>query len=229
MTRALVTGASSGIGLAITKVLLDTGFMVFGASRGGFKSELNGNIVEFRCDLTQEAQIKNLADFVEERGGVDLLVNCAGVGHFANHKDLAPEKITQMVDLNLKAPLILTRLLEKMLIQRRGMVINIGSISARGSAKFAAVYAATKAGLESFSRSLFAEERKNGLRVATICADMTQTPFYDGKGFAPADTPGAFLDPKSIANALRFVISQKSGELVTDLVLRPQKILIKKR
>lgn len=227
MNKALVTGASSGIGKEITKVLLDMGFWVFGVHN---KTPMNfcGNLEAMQCDLRDIKQINELFMKITAKTQIDLLVNCAGVGHFANHQDLSVEKICQMIDLNLKAPLVLSKLFAKDLLQKKGMIINISSISGRQNAKFAATYGATKAGLESFSKSFFEETRKQGLRVVNLASDLSLTPFYKDQSFSPQNKLGAFVEPRSVARAVKFIVTQKEGELISDILIRPQQILLDK-
>lgn len=229
MTRALVTGASSGIGLEVTKQLLDNGFLVFANYKTRFKKEPKGNIRKMKGDLLRQKNIEKLAKDVIEQGGIDLLVNCAGIGHFANHEDTSCATMSDLIDLNLKAPLMLSKLLAKTLIEREGMIINIGSSSAGSSARFAATYAATKAGLEHFSKSFFEEMRKKNVRVSNLICDMTLTSFYDNQSFSPKNEAGSFVDPKSVARALLFMTSQPRGTLLSSVEIRPQKINIEKK
>lgn len=229
MNRAVVTGHSSGIGLEITKTLLDMGFLVHGISRTEARKELVGNILEHQCDVTDIENLEKILKEIEKTTEIDLLVNSAGFGLFAMHEDLKAADIAKMVETNLTAPLITANLLLKTIKKQQGMIINITSISGKQNSKFGAAYGATKAGLESFGKSLFDEARKAGVRVINIAPDLTDTPFFDELSFKPSDKIGGKIDPEQVAKAIKFVILQPEGTVITELTIRPQKILIDKK
>ena len=127
-----------------------------------------------------------------------------------------------MVRTNLEAPMILTCQLLRTLKKNRGYVINISSVTASGSNPHGCAYGATKAGLSSFSRSLFDEARKYGVKVVTISPDMTQTNLYRNADFREGDEAGSYLLPEEIAGAVEYILSQREGLVVSDITLKPQ-------
>ena len=218
-----MTGASSGIGLEICKKLLELDFKVYGISRSRPKI----NIEHLEADVTDTDLLSNLLNEIKEP--IDLLINCAGVGHFGQHEDLKPKDLEKMISTNLTAPIVTTNLLLKDLKKTKGIVINITSITGKENAKFGAAYGATKAGLESFGKSLFDEVRKSGVRVVNIAPDLTDTSFFDELMFRPEDNPEAKIDPKSVADTVEFILKQPHGTVITELCIRPQRILIDRK
>jgi short-subunit dehydrogenase len=134
-----------------------------------------------------------------------------------------------MIRTNLLAPLLLTKLLLRDLKHARGHLINISSFSAHESSSFGAAYAATKSGLRHFTGSIFEEARKSGLRVCTISPDITRSHFHDHASFCPEDDTLAAIEPECVANSVATLLLQREGTVVTEIVLRPQRLLLKKR
>ena len=158
---------------------------------------------------------------------VDVLVNCAGVGYFGVHESLSLDQIDEMIDLNLKAPLYLSKLFFSHLKKSKGYIININSISAIKPAVFGAVYGASKAGLKHFGTSLWAESRKSDIKVVNIEPDITKTSWFDDKNFTYYDDEEYFIDPKEIAKLIHNILSFKM--IVSDIVLEPSKFRIEKK
>ena len=218
MKIALITGTSSGIGKAISNELKSNGYEVYGISR------TSGEII---CDLkdTKSLHVK-IKEFLKTTD-IDLLVNCAGVGVFTPHEELSLTQIETLIDVNLKAPIVLTNLCLRSLKKTKGHIINVSSIEATRHSKFSALYTATKSGLRDFSLALFEELRKAEVRVTNINPDMTKTAFFDELNFEPSSNENCCLLPQDVAKTLLHVI--KSPLVVTDITVRAQKFGITKK
>ena len=130
-----------------------------------------------------------------------------------------------MVQTNLTAPMVLSKLALRHLREARGHIINIASSAALYPHRFGCAYAATKAGLLCFGESLFDEVRKSGVKVSSICPDMTfGTEFYKDAPFQPGEDAECRIDPSCAAEAVRAVLAQRDGTVQTLTVLRPQRI-----
>lgn len=171
---AIVTGASSGIGLAISRVLCEKGYEVYGFGRD-FAKEQTREFVEQTAafhpvegDLLEEQKLCDAVKEITKTADIEVLVNAAGVGHYGLHEELTPKKIQALVRTNLEIPLLLTNRLLRVLKKNHGYIINISSVTAKQSSPHGCAYAATKAGLSSFGKSLFEEARKYGVKVTTI-------------------------------------------------------------
>ncbi|MFV9510063.1 SDR family oxidoreductase [Tepidibacillus sp. LV47] len=231
MKSAIVTGASSGIGLAITKKLNQMGFQVYGLARDFSKTDYeHDSFYKIACDITNTKQLVEVIKQIKEQAKeIFILINNAGVGYFGPHETLSIKEIETMVATNLQAPLILSNLLLRDLRQSKGYVINISSITAKKSSTFGCAYSATKAGLSHFGISLFEEVRKSGVKVVTIHPDITQTPFYEYLDFKEGDLPESYITVDCVANAVETILSQRGGTVITELTIQPQRHMITKK
>lgn len=219
---AIVTGASSGIGAAIAERLCRMGYEVFGIGRNFDKNFETGGFHPVVCDLLETDQLCSCVKEVSSRYEVHVLVNNAGVGYYGLHEELSPAKIRELVRTNLEAPMILAGQLLRQFKQHAGVIINISSVTAGSSNPHGCAYGATKAGLTSFSHSLFDEARKYGVKVVTIAPDMTKTNLYRNADFREGDEAESYLVPDEVADAVEFILSRREGLVVSDLTLKPQ-------
>lgn len=225
MKAALVTGASSGIGLAVTHKLMQLNYRVYGVARDWSGVSLPQDLfVPLSCDLRDTWQMEQLPERFRTSGDeLHILLNNAGVGYFGPHETLKPAQLEEMVQTNLLAPLILTQLFLREIRRHRGYIIQIASITAKMISTHGCAYAATKAGVAHFANSLFAEVRKSGVKVVTLYPDIVQTPFYDHLDFRQGDSPDSYITPACVADAIETILSQREGTIITELTLRPQR------
>ena len=230
MKRVLITGATSGIGLAISKKLLSMGHVVYGVGRDFSKVDIeNNNFYPIVCDLIKYQNIEEMVKKLKKEVEIDILINCAGIGYFGPHEEINPTKLHKMIALNLEAPLILTQLLLRDLKKREGVIINISSITATKSSTYGCAYSATKAGLVHFSKGLFDEVRKRGVQVISILPDITKTPFYDELNFREGEEEESYILPECVADAVENILSQRRGTVITEVIIQPQKHIIRRK
>ncbi|WP_072723204.1 SDR family NAD(P)-dependent oxidoreductase [Tepidibacter thalassicus] len=230
MKTAIVTGASSGIGFEISKILIKLGYKVYGIGRDFSRNNIkNEYFIPIICDIMNISMLCEKIREIRKNEEIYILVNNAGVGYFGFHEELNPKKIHEMVVINFEAPLIITQLLLRDLKKNSGFIINISSITAKKSSVYGCAYGATKAGLSHFSNSLFDEARKYGLKVITIHPDITKSNFYRNANFQEGDTPESYIKPEEIAMAVEMILNQREGVVITDITLKPQKHMIKRK
>ena len=232
MKSAIVTGASSGIGLAISTYLVSHNYTVYGAARSFEQCDFEApQFKQCQCDVTKTNQIEGLCRDVLNRHNnkLDVLVNNAGVGYFGPYESLSTKEINNMIDVNLKAPMLFSNRLLRAIKRAEGMIINISSITAEIISPWGNAYGATKAGLLHFGDLLFDEIRKSGAQVVAIQPDLTDTGFYDHLDFEPHADPTAHLTTDDVIKAVDLVLNQRKGSVVTKLNLRPQTLKINKK
>jgi uncharacterized protein len=190
-TRALVTGASSGIGEAFARALRARGRRVVLVARRAERleklaDEIGGAdaVLAVPLDLTAPLAGERLQQELQKRGlEVDLLVNNAGVGHTGPFLQEPPARIEAMLDLNVRAVVDLTRRFVPAMVARGGGgVINVVSTSAFQPVPYLAVYGASKAFLLSFTEALATELHGTGVRVQALCPGLTESEFHATAG-----------------------------------------------
>lgn len=226
---AVVTGASSGIGLAVSRMLCQLGYEVYGLGRDFQRDEVNAVRKEageqfhtMVCDVLDTQKLCSVIKEIMTDSSIEVLVNNAGVGYYGLHEELNPKKIQEMVRTNLEVPMILTQQMLRSLKKNAGTILNISSVTAIQSNPHGCAYGATKAGLSSFSHSLFDEARKYGVKVVTIQPDMAKTNLYRNADFCEGEEIESYLLPEEVAQAAEYVLSQRTGVVVSEITLKPQ-------
>lgn len=183
---ALVTGASRGIGSRIALALADEGMNLVLSARtvaaiADTATEARSRGVDVTClaaELSDRRQVESLARRAEaESGGIGVLVNNAAIEHACSYDRVPPEAITDIIDVNLTAPLLLVRLLLPEMIRRgEGHVVNLSSLAGMVGTPYQEAYSATKHGLVGFSRSLrlFLEAEGHDVGVSVICPTFVE-------------------------------------------------------
>ena len=184
---ALITGASSGIGAEMARQLAPHARMLVLVARRAerlesLKAELERSGIEIHChaaDLADEAQVERLLAALEESGTrVDFLINNAGLGDHGLFEDSDWGRVQAMLDVNIKALTRLTHaLLPGIIRSGRGAILNVSSIAAYLPMPQMAVYAASKAYVNSFTEALRAELRGTGVSVSALCPGPVETEF----------------------------------------------------
>ncbi|MBJ6764965.1 SDR family oxidoreductase [Myxococcaceae bacterium JPH2] len=191
--RALITGASSGIGESFARVLAARGMNLILVARSEDKlralatelSSLHGIHAEaMPMDLGRDGAARALWSRCEERGlEVDLLINNAGFATYAPFESSPLAREHEQVMLNVTALMDLSHLaLPGMLARGEGGIINVASTAGYQPVPYMAVYGATKAFVLSFTEALWAENRERGVRVLALCPGPVETPFFDVVG-----------------------------------------------
>jgi 3-oxoacyl-[acyl-carrier protein] reductase len=231
MKTVVVTGVSRGLGLAISRRLLAEGFKVIGLSRS-LSAEYQTLIDRtpkqacFRAfDVTNLAQVGNLTrEIKRDHGTIFGLVNNAGIGLDGILATMHESKIESVIRTNLLAPILLTKYISRtMLDQGEGRIINISSIIASTGFHGLSVYAASKAGLEGFTRSLSRELGKVKITVNCVAPgymDTEMTGALTGEKLAAIRrrAPLGLPLPADAAGAVAYLLGP-DGERVTGTVI----------
>ena len=186
MPSALITGGSSGIGLALARALREDGYDLTLVARRPepleeAASELGAYALPANLGDPDEC-VRAVAAHAERHGGMDVLVNCAGIGIGGSFADQDTKRIALQVDVNLTATLVVTRESLPLLRKSRGRVITLASIAGTIPTPGLAVYGATKAALIAWTSSLNREESDHGVRATAICPGFVATRMTEWTG-----------------------------------------------
>jgi NAD(P)-dependent dehydrogenase (short-subunit alcohol dehydrogenase family) len=227
---AIVTGASSGIGLAIARMLGQQGHAVTLAARRPEKLadaaqalRDEGLVVEdVAVDLSSEDDIKKVVDVHRDRfGRLDVLVNNAGIGHGAPVAEAPTRKIDLQLDLNLRSIILFYRECADLLRaagaeHRNALVVNTASIAGKSPQAWLAVYSATKAGVIGYSEAMNRELNGDGIKSVALCPGFVDTPMTDFiREHVPAEK---MIQPGDIAEAVRWLLTLSPACVVPEIV-----------
>jgi NADP-dependent 3-hydroxy acid dehydrogenase YdfG len=227
--KILVTGASRGIGAAITRRLLQDGHEIIGIGRdfSAWKPVPSGmEVVEL--DLTQLSELPHrLGEIARLHPEIDALVMNAGYGRFGSLEEFSYQQIREMVETNLVQHIYVARtFLPRMKKLKSGDLIIIGSEAALSGGKRGAVYSACKFGLRGLAQSLREECSSSGIRVCLINPGMVSTDFFQQLDFAPGADPSQHLRPEDIAEAVHMALKAHPGTVFDEINLNPLKRVI---
>jgi short-subunit dehydrogenase len=226
----LVTGASSGIGHAITTLLLRRGYRVIGLARDFSKATFDSeNFVAVSIDLSRLDELAaRLEALIQDEPAIDGVIFCAGSGRFGSLEEFSHTQIKALIELNLTSPIYLARTLIPGMKQRAsGDIIFMGSEAARTGGKRGAVYSAAKFGLRGLAQSLRQECAASGVRVSIVNPGMVKTAFFDALDFQPGDDPENYILPEDVARAVLTILEARAGTVIDEINLSPQKKVIR--
>jgi|SRR5687768_16801900 len=225
---AVVTGASKGIGYAVAEALLKNGANVFICGRD--ESDLaraierlreHGRIEQSVCDVRSEEQVKAmLARCMDSFGGVDVLVNNAGVGYFEKTvEELSGEEFRQTLETNLFGVFYACHhSIPLMKARGAGYIINISSLAGQNAHPRMAAYNASKFGLNGFSEALMQEVRHDNIKVSYICPGSVNTSFG---GDTPNVEKAWQLQPVDVAEVIVDLLRFEKRALPSKIEIRP--------
>jgi 3-oxoacyl-[acyl-carrier protein] reductase len=232
---ALVTGGSRGIGLAVSRALVDLGVNVVATGRtGGSLSSARralaatdpaaavarGSIETVQADVRDHAQMATAVKTAVERfGGLDILVNNAGLGVFANVADLTVAQWSEVIDTNLTGVFNACHVaIPELKLRGGGWIINVSSLAGKNAFPGAAAYCASKAGLNAFSEALMQEVRYDGIRVSYVMPGSVETEFAGASGGADWK-----LAPVDVARVVVDLLNHDPRSLPSRVEIRPSR------
>ncbi len=228
--KAIITGASRGIGQAVALGLAESGVDV--ALLGRDENELLATqklckehgvqALTLTIDLLNTEEIeKTIRSAVKNLGGIDILVNSAGAIHISPVQDADTKKWDQILDLNVKSLMHISRHVVPHLIkQNSGTIINIASSAAKSTFPQFGAYCASKHAVLGFSGCLFEDVREHEIKVTTICPGFVNTKMASGFGL----NPERMIQPSDISDAVNFVAGFPGTGCPTEITIKPQRV-----
>jgi 3-oxoacyl-[acyl-carrier protein] reductase len=228
---ALVTGGSRGIGRATAESLLERGFRVYFCGRSPDMLENTqqqlfirhpGKVASRLCDVRSQSAVEELVAWVEEEAGrIDVLVNNAGLGHFAPVDELSGDDFREVIETNLLGAFYAIHAVAPVMKrQGEGWIFNIASLAAKNPFAGGAAYNASKFGLVGMSEAAMLDLRHFGIRIAAICPGSVDTDFGGGM---QKSSPGADwrLAPEDIAKVVTDLLDFPARALPSLIEIRP--------
>jgi NAD(P)-dependent dehydrogenase (short-subunit alcohol dehydrogenase family) len=217
---AVITGASSGIGLAVARALAEDGFGVSLAARRAdaldrLAAELGDRTLAVPTDVSDHAAVETLIDRTLDRfGRLDVVVTAAGVIHSAPLGEIDEGVWDETIDTNLKGTYLVGRAALPHLRESKGYLITLSSTSGTFGQAGGTAYNATKWAIRGFTQSFLQEVRGDGVRATAICPGRTATPML---GYDEPDPD--LLAPEDVADAVRWLLSLRPIVQIKDLIL----------
>jgi NAD(P)-dependent dehydrogenase (short-subunit alcohol dehydrogenase family) len=216
---ALVTGGSSGIGLAIAGLLAEEGYDLTLVSRQQEKIEAAAaklGAVGVAANVADPDDCaRAVAGHRERFGRLDVLVNSAGVGIGGTVEDLDLKKLDLQLDINLRGLFLVTQAAIPLLRESRGWIVNLASIAGTLPTPGLATYGATKAAVIALTRSLNAELDADGVRSIAICPGFVDTPMAQWSGLEP----GEMIRPEDVAEVVRMCLRLSPTARIPQVVI----------
>lgn len=224
--NAIVTGASSGIGISFSKKLIDKGAKVYGLARRlnklrEIKEQLGDLFIPVKMDITKPDQIHEwVKETFSDNHLPHVLINNAGLGIFGNVEKLSIQDWNTMVQTNLNGVFYLTHELVPFMkdSDEYHHIINISSIAGLLGNPQLSGYNATKYGVRGFSEALFKELRYDKIKVTAMFPGSISTKFFDKAG---SETHPNMLQPNDVADTLIHLLETPDNFLINEITLRP--------
>ena len=229
--RALITGASSGIGKETALAFAKAGInlVLIGrdqqklATVAGMAADLGVSAQAYPLDLADIPEVApRIAKIAQESGPIDILINNAGMGYTNSLADTPLSDWQRVIDLNLTSVYQCVQgILPAMRQQGGGMIVNVSSIAADNFFPDWGAYSVSKAGLVAFSRILALEERANAIRITIIIPGAVNTPIWDSDSVKADFDRSAMLTPDIIAEAILQAVLLPKQAVVETMTIMP--------
>jgi 3-oxoacyl-[acyl-carrier protein] reductase len=229
--KAIVTGSSKGIGFAVAKALLAEGadVVLCGRQQKGLdraleelKSVSGGKASGFAADVSNSREVADLFNFAdEELGGLDYLINNAGIGVFRATGELRVEEWDRVIATNLSGAFYCSReAIERFHVRKSGWIVNISSLAGRNPFAGGAAYNASKFGLNGFSEAMMLDHRNDNIRVSYVMPGSVDTGF---SGHEPETKSEWKIAPEDVGQIVLDILKMPTRTLISRVEVRPSR------
>jgi 3-hydroxy acid dehydrogenase/malonic semialdehyde reductase len=228
----LITGASRGMGRALSLRLLDAGSRVIGIGRDFSQWQLpRPGFDALEVDLADlEAVVPLLSQIARKNPELDAVISNAGAGRFGHLEQLSPRQVRESLDINLTQHILVARAFLPLLKRRESAdLIFMGSEAALSGGVRGSVYSACKSALRALARSLRQECATSGVRVGIVNPGMVRTGFFDELDFTPGEEPENAIPPEAVSELVMAMLRAPPGTVVDEVNLSPLKKVIRFR
>ncbi len=230
--KAVVTGGSKGIGLEVARALLRSGADVvicgrdkkaLDAAEQDLKKDAgNHKIAGFKADVSSSGEVESLFRFADEQlGGLDILINNAGMGIFRAAGELSIEEWDRLIATNLSGAFYCSRAaIERFQQHGGGFIINVSSLAGKNPFAGGSAYNASKFGLNGFSEAMMLDHRQDKIRVSYVMPGSVDTAF---SGTEPRKKSDWKIAPEDIAEIVLAILRMPERTLISRVEVRPSR------
>lgn len=223
---AVVTGANSGLGAALSEALIKKDTLVYGIARNqkklnALQTLLGNKFIPISLDISKHEELESWVNATFNKDYLpDILINNAGAGIFTSVDDMSIHTWQQMIDTNLNGMFYITSLLVPFFKSnlQSSHIINIGSILGQVGKANASAYCTSKFGVQGFSKALYLELRVNNIKVTCVNPGSIDTSFFKSSGIHPHSN---MLQPDSLADTIIHILETPDNMLIDEITIRP--------
>lgn len=225
----VITGAARGLGAAICRILSEDGAVIIATDVNASLLDTTvtniagkgGKVAGYPMNVTDERNVETTVQkIVDEYGGIDVLINNAGVDFTKSVEELSHDEWRKVIDVNLTGPFIVSKAVYPFMKEKgSGHIVNITSTASKRAWPNASAYHASKWGLTGFSHALHSEARKDKIKVTALVAGGMQTPFLLDR--FPGIDLNLLQNPENVAESIRYVLCQPDETVIPELMVIP--------
>lgn len=215
-----ITGSSRGIGKAIATLIKQSGGNVVLGSRSNSYCS-SGNVLELPLDVTSEESVQNFYEqAINHFGGIDVLINSAGVGVFSSIIDSSTDDFDRMINVNLRGTYLTCKVFGKHMAEKQsGQILNLVSVAGTTALPGNGGYSASKFGLMGLTKVLQAELRGKGVQVTAVIPGSVKSSFWDQ--IEPKPNMDDMIPVESLTHHILYLINQPPGAFVDEITIMP--------
>lgn len=221
--QILITGHSRGVGKKVTEMLLLKGYYVTGIARTAMPE--HPNLIQFSADLSAQNEIIRSCNYLKDKKFNIVFLN-AGFNRIKPAESYTMDEIIKITNVNYTSQAAILNACLPSILNAKGRVIGMGSISGKEVARWNNFYGAAKASLNHLLNNCFEQYRKQNLKVTTLIPDIINSEFYQEQDFEPSTNEDAYIKIKDIADLVVDLIESDKQYNINEIVIKPQRFEI---